>query len=278
MGHHDSEELSQICQAGLLHDIGKTYIPAEILNKKGKLSDAEWKQIQAHPQLGCDHLAKYDHIHPLVNTITLEHHERMDGSGYPRGIKGSEMHPISRLCAVVDSFDAMTAFRPFKQRTMTVAEAMKVIMDETPVKYDPAVVEAWVGLVKAAEKLQGVDQDGASCGIRGRREFERFRINCPARLHVMEQQGEQWNERPGLQTVAHNMSRSGVGLMSQTPIRPGEHGRVYLLGAGSQNRTVEGIAVRCREYRDGWFEIGIKYASLISESNAQDIATLVSAA
>jgi HD-GYP domain-containing protein (c-di-GMP phosphodiesterase class II) len=278
MGHHDPEELGQICQAGMLHDIGKMYIPAEILNKKEKLTDAEWKQIQTHPQLGCDHLAKYDHIRPLVHTITLEHHERMDGSGYPRGIKGSEMHPISRLCAVVDSFDAMTAFRPFKHRTMSVAEAMKNIMDETPRKYDPAVVEAWVGLVKAAETLVAGDSDGASCDVRGRREFERFRINCPARLHVMEQTGEEWKERPGLQMVAHNISRSGLGLMSQAPVKPGEHNRIYLLGAGSQNRTREGIAVRCREYRDGWFEIGIKCAPLISEAHAQDIASLMSAA
>jgi HD-GYP domain-containing protein (c-di-GMP phosphodiesterase class II) len=265
MGHHDVDELNHICQAGLLHDLGKIYIPAEILNKKGRLTTAEFAQIQQHPQAGCQHLEKYEGIHPLVYAVTREHHERMDGTGYPRRLKGEQIHAVSRICAVVDSFDAMTAFRPFKERTMSVAEAMDVIVKETPSKYDPKVVQAWVGLLQAAEKIASPHSDNGGQGI-SRRAYERFPINCPARLHVMEQAADGiWQERLGLQTVAHNISRAGVGMLTQKPIHPGEHVRVYMLGQASLNRVSDGLAVRCREYRDGWFEVGMSVLPVLPD-------------
>jgi HD-GYP domain-containing protein (c-di-GMP phosphodiesterase class II) len=270
LGHHDVEELNQICTAGLLHDIGKMYVPGEILNKKGRLSPEEFAQIQRHPELGCEHLKKYDHIHPLVMSVTMEHHERMDGSGYPRGLTGAQTHPISRLCAVVDSFDAMTAFRPFKERTMTVAQAVKIIVEETPKKYDPQVVDAWIGLLKAAEKL--VIEDLGPTNRACRREFQRFPINCAARLHVLESKAEGWNERLGVPVVAHNISRGGLGLLSQSKVQPGEHVRVYLLGKATLNRTNEGVAVRCREYRDGWFELGMQVAPILADEQVEALA------
>ena len=148
LGHHDVDELSQICQAGMLHDIGKTYISPEILNKTGKLTDEDWAILRRHPELGCTHLEQYERIHPLILTVTRQHHEREDGTGYPDKLVGSQIDPISKICAVVDSFDAMTAFRPFKQRTMTVDQAMDMLIKETPEKYDPVVMDAWISLLR----------------------------------------------------------------------------------------------------------------------------------
>lgn len=274
LGHHDVEELNQICTAGLLHDIGKMYVPSDILNKKGKLTPEEFAQIQRHPELGCEHLKKYEHIHPLVMSVTMEHHERMDGSGYPHKLLGSQTHPISRLCAVVDSFDAMTAFRPFKERTMTVAQAVKIIVDETPTKYDPQVVDAWIGLLKAAEKLVASDlPNPAQC----RREFQRFPINCSARLHILDSKPEGWAERLGTPMVAHNISRGGIGLLSKILVQPGEHVRVYLMGAGTLDRMNEGVTVRCREYRDGWFEVGMQCAPMMADTQIETLAAQLSA-
>lgn len=275
MGRTSVEELGHICQAGLLHDIGKIYISPEILNKKGRLSEADFALIRKHPELGCEHLSKYAHIHPLVHRVTMEHHERMDGSGYPKKIKGDQMDPISRICAVVDSFDAMTAFRPFKERTMSVAEAMQVIIDETPQKYDPEVVQAWINLLRSAEKLTApqITEGDGKC----RRMFERFAINCPARLHVLDERPDGWEERLGVQTVAHNVSRAGLGMLSQTPTQTGEHVRVYLLGTGSLAKVCDGITVRCRQYGDGWYEIGMQCAPLIEAEHVNDIAAATSA-
>jgi HD-GYP domain-containing protein (c-di-GMP phosphodiesterase class II) len=267
MGHESIDELGQICMAGMLHDIGKIYIPPEILNKKGKLSDADFAAIRTHPDKGIEHLSKYADIPPLVHTVTLEHHERMDGSGYPRRIKGDQMHPISRICAVVDSFDAMTAFRPFKDKTMTVEEAVAIIVNETPQKYDPHVVEAWVGLLRSAERLDQPKERGC------RREFPRFAINCPAKLHVLDRRGEEWSERLGLQTVAHNISRAGVGVLSQNPVQIGERARVYLQGTGTLNKTCEGIIIRSRQYNDGWFEIGLQCARMDELDLGENAAT-----
>lgn len=274
LGYHDPEELNHICQAGVMHDIGKVYVSAEILNKKGKLSDQEWATIKKHPELGCKHLERYAGIHPLVHAVTLEHHERIDGTGYPRGIKGDQMHPISRICAVVDSFDAMTAFRPFKERTMSVSEALQVILKETPLKYDETVVKAWMGLLQSAER-EGVMSEplviSKSPDGTNHRQFPRFPVNCPSRAHVLEQAAGAWQERPGIQVVTHNISRSGLAFLSQVPVQPGEHVRVYMQGTGTLNRTIEGITNRCRAYRDGWYETGVQMASLESEETTNAI-------
>jgi HD-GYP domain-containing protein (c-di-GMP phosphodiesterase class II) len=267
MGHESLDELGQICMAGMLHDIGKIYIPPEILNKKGKLSDADFAAIRTHPQKGIEHLSKYPDIPALVHTVTLEHHERMDGTGYPNRIKGDQMHLISRICAVVDSFDAMTAFRPFKEKTMTVDEAVAIIVKETPQKYDPQVVEAWVGLLRSADKLD--QQKERAC----RRAFRRFAINCPARLHVLDRMGDEWNERLGMKTVAHNISRAGVGVLSQDPVQIGERARVYLMGGGTLNKVREGIIVRNRQYNDGWYELGMQCAKMEELDLGENAAT-----
>jgi HD-GYP domain-containing protein (c-di-GMP phosphodiesterase class II) len=267
MGIQDVNELNHICQAGILHDIGKVYIAPEILNKKGKLTDEEWRTIRSHPEMGCKYLEKFEHIHPLVYTVTKQHHERIDGSGYPDGLKGDAIHMVSRICAVVDSFDAMTAFRPFKDRTMSVAEAMHIIVREAPTKYDTSVVDAWTGLLQSAEH-NGVIAPTAPAAHDGKnkRKYPRFPINCPARAHTLEMGGRRWEERPGIQVIAHNISRSGLGFLTQTPIRAGEHVRVYLQGKGSLNRMSEGVTVRCREYKDGWYEVGMQYVALNAES------------
>src|ERR1700722_3262311 len=231
MGYRDMEELSHICQAGMLHDIGKMSIPAEILNKEGKLSTAEWDLVRRHPQLGYEHLCKCEDVDPLVRTVALEHHERMDGRGYPRKLRGEQIHPVSRICAVVDSFDAMTALRPFRQHSVTIDDAMKRIIEETPLKYDMKAMTAWADLLHAADKLAGPSPlSGAVAAAHHGRLQQRFRINCPARVHILQEGADGLHELAGLQAVVHNISRSGLGILSQTRVEPGERTRVFLLG------------------------------------------------
>jgi hypothetical protein len=154
---------------------------------------------------------------------------------------------------------------------MSVSDAMKTIISETPAKYDPRVVEAWTGLIKAASLMSGEEEPTEAKG--NRREFSRFRINCPARLHILDADADGWKERLGMPMIAHNISRAGVGLLSQRPVNPGERVRVYLIGDGTLNRTCDGQTMRCREYRDGWFEMGLKYAALASADPATPTAT-----
>lgn len=145
LGYDSQFDLSVICQAGLLHDLGKIHVPQEILNKPGKLTDEEWAEIRRHPQHGINIMLSHQHVHPLILHVVYEHHERSDGSGYPSGSRN--IHPVSMMCAVVDSFDSMTAMRPFRNHTMSVAQAAAELMSCTPDKYDPEIVSAWLTLV-----------------------------------------------------------------------------------------------------------------------------------
>lgn len=282
MGIHDPDELNHICQAGMLHDMGKVEIPEAILNKPGKLSDDEWAQIKRHPIAGCEYLEHYGNVHPLVLTVTRQHHERMDGTGYPDGLKGDEIKLVSRICAVVDSFDAMTAFRPFKTKTLTVEKTLEILQSETPAKYDPAVMTAWLRLIKTAEAAGALGNPAAAgpapAGTapspaskaeanaeeegQNRRLHERRTFHCPARLHALESREATIVERPAMPVVAHSISRGGLGLLSQSSLIPGDHVRVYLSTKGWETRGLDGVIVRCRTHTDMWHEIGLQFTTV----------------
>jgi len=299
LGRDDPKELACICRAGLLHDIGKIFVPEAILNKPGRLSADEWEAIRRHPQLGYDHLAAYPGIEPLIRDVVLRHHERLDGSGYPAGLGSDQIDPISRLCAVVDTFDAMTAQRPFKKTTLAVPDAVVALKRLTPHHLDPQAVEAWLGLLRTTEedgnqesaagsqragnavaaapppdapgwhgpRLRGPAKgagESASIGNSDgpspsdRRRAERLGLHCEARVHLLSAEaGARWHEQPGLQATIHNVSRWGIGFLSRVPVEPGRYVRIHLLGRQWGGRLVHGMTVRCRAYRDHWYEIGV---------------------
>lgn len=265
LGHRDPVELGRICQAGLLHDLGKVFVPEPVLNKQGRLSSDDWTTIRKHPVLGGAHLRSFESADELVVTVAREHHERLDGSGYPRGLRGEQIHRVSRICAVVDSFDAMTALRPFKQTTMSVTDAILTLKAETPGKYDPKVMDAWLVLlnkVNDSELAPAADVDEAGTKPEDRRRNKRFNCQCPARIHVLhEVKGGGWHEAPGVQVTMHSVSRFGLGLLSPMVLRAGEHVRIYLMGRGWAGKFVHGQTVRCRAYSDGWFEVGVELYS-----------------
>src|SRR5688572_28880555 len=98
----------------MLHDAGKRSIPEEILNKEGKLDPDEWSQIQQHPTLGYKELKLHPSLPDIVPLMARDHHERLDGKGYPNGIRGDDIEFPARVCAVVDVYDAITAARPYR--------------------------------------------------------------------------------------------------------------------------------------------------------------------
>jgi len=106
-------ELVELTTAGMLHDIGKTKIPNEILNKKGKLTDEEFAVMKKHPMLGYRILQKQD-IPENIKLGALMHHEKIDGSGYPLGIKGEQINKIAKIITICDIYDAMTSNRVYR--------------------------------------------------------------------------------------------------------------------------------------------------------------------
>jgi two-component system cell cycle response regulator len=127
--------------AGRLHDIGKTAIPAGILDKPGPLDEREWEFMRGHPLIG----ERIVMAAPaLASTAELIHssHERIDGDGYPDGLAGENILMGSRIIAVCDAFDAMTSARPYRE-TMSVEAALEELRSHSGTQFDPAVVEAF---------------------------------------------------------------------------------------------------------------------------------------
>lgn len=131
--------------AGLVHDLGKLYIPAEILRKPSRLSEAEYELVKKHPEFGHDILSSLNFPWPLAE-IVLQHHERVDGTGYPYGLKKKDIRLEARILCVVDAFEAMTADRPYREKK-PVRAALKELMDRAGQAYDEKIVEIFVKMI-----------------------------------------------------------------------------------------------------------------------------------
>jgi diguanylate cyclase (GGDEF)-like protein/PAS domain S-box-containing protein len=144
MGLKD-DDLISLELVSTLHDIGKISIDRNILNKPGKLDDNEWCEIKKHPEVGYRIAQTVPELRRIAEYI-LCHHERWDGKGYPQGLAGEGIPLLSRILAVVDSYDAMTQDRPYR-KTMTKDEAIAEIMNGAGTQFDPAVAKTFVGYV-----------------------------------------------------------------------------------------------------------------------------------
>jgi HD-GYP domain-containing protein (c-di-GMP phosphodiesterase class II) len=135
------EECETIYTSGLLHDIGKIGIPDEVLKKPGKLTDAEFEEIKQHPQIGVRLLEK---IAPLEKYLpgVLSHHESVDGTGYPHGLRGDQIPLMARILSVADALDAMTSHRPYRQG-MPVEKAAAILQSGAGQQWDSNVVSAY---------------------------------------------------------------------------------------------------------------------------------------
>jgi HD-GYP domain-containing protein (c-di-GMP phosphodiesterase class II) len=138
------ERVEGVRMAGLIHDLGKIAVPAEILTKPGKLNNIEFNLIKLHPQAGYDILKDIEFPWPVAE-IALQHHERMDGSGYPHGVKGEEILLESRIMAVADVVEAMASHRPYRA-ALGLGAAMEEIIKNKNRLFDLDVVDTCVKL------------------------------------------------------------------------------------------------------------------------------------
>jgi PAS domain S-box-containing protein/putative nucleotidyltransferase with HDIG domain len=139
-----NDQVDAIRVSGLLHDIGKIYIPTEILSKPGQLNDVEYAMIKTHPQVGYDILKTIEFPWPVAK-IVLQHHERLDGSGYRSGLQGEEILLEARILSVADVVEAMSSHRPYRM-ALGLDEALAEVSRNRGVLYDPPVVDACSGL------------------------------------------------------------------------------------------------------------------------------------
>ena len=142
LGVVDEPTLKGIEAAALLHDTGKLAVPEHILNKPGKLSEAEFEQMKRHVDVGADILSLVDFPYPVVPIVRC-HHENWDGSGYPRGIVGSDIPIGARILSVVDCFDALTSDRPYRSALSDEA-AFDILRARRGSMYEPMVVDTFI--------------------------------------------------------------------------------------------------------------------------------------
>ncbi len=142
----DQTELVHIRRGALLHDMGKLGIPDSILLKPDKLSTDEWELMRQHPQLAYDMLYPIEYLHPALD-IPYCHHEKWDGSGYPRRLKGEQIPLSARIFAVVDVWDALTSDRPYR-RALGRDEVLEYIKEQSGKHFDSQIVELFLQVIQ----------------------------------------------------------------------------------------------------------------------------------
>ncbi len=146
----ENDRKQNIVYASLFHDVGKVVLPAELLTKASELTRYEWTLIKEHPEVGAEMLAK-THFAEIAKIIQ-QHHERLDGSGYPFGLRDDEIMLEARIIAVADVYDAMTTDRAYRA-ALPVAKAVKELLSMKGILYDEKVVDTLVEILKEEGEL-----------------------------------------------------------------------------------------------------------------------------
>ena len=147
-------EAELIYNAAALHDTGKIGVPDAILFKPGKLDDDEWVTMRTHCEIGYKIIGKHENrLLSAAAVIAHTHHERLDGTGYPRGLKGSDIPLFGRIVAIVDMFDALTTVRPYK-RAWSIEEALAEIVRGRSLHFDPQIVDVFLSVVPELTRIQ----------------------------------------------------------------------------------------------------------------------------
>lgn len=143
---YDAGKLRDLGTGAVLHDIGKITIPEEILNKPGDLTSEEMGEIRTHPQRGFEILCQDPEVSLHSAHVALQHHERWDGGGYPRGLQGTEIHEFGRIAIVADIYDALTTDRPYRPG-LTPEQALRLLRSTMAGWFEPRVLSAFLECV-----------------------------------------------------------------------------------------------------------------------------------
>lgn len=146
-GKSSPHDLHELGASFFLHDIGKVDIPENLINKPGRLDEDELLVMREHPLNGYQILSDTDHLSPESKIIVMQHHERHDGSGYPQGLMGNEIHIYGRICSITDVFDALTSKRSYKP-ALTLYEALSVMKNEMGDHFSPELFAEFISLFR----------------------------------------------------------------------------------------------------------------------------------
>ena len=149
----DPEEIENVREASVLHDLGKIGISDKILFKKSRLTKKEYEEIKKHPQIAADIIRPIQFMHDIV-PLVLYHHERWDGKGYPIGIKAEEIPIGARIIAIADVYQALTSNRHYR-KAFSRKKAIEILKKGTGTQFDPAIVDIFLKILKEEKQING---------------------------------------------------------------------------------------------------------------------------
>lgn len=285
-------------QGGMLHDIGKRGIPEVLLNKEGKLSPEEWRLFSAHPTRGYEELRKNPSIPEAVLSMVRDHHERLDGGGYPRGLRGVGVSLAARICSVADVFDAISATRSYRGATPPV-ETIRIMSEGRHGHFDARIFDGFTGLVRRmldADPTRGLaapdpepgalsldafipsapsevmgrarPRDGASSLWKDeRRTHKRYPCNSTAKS-TFHHQGKPLPVAPGESFNANilDIGRGGLRVRSPWPMSIGDTLTVELSGRDGLRVSCLARVVRVRRHEAGGWIAGLSFAQVMGQA------------
>lgn len=145
------QEQSDLEFASMLHDVGKIGIPQTIINKPDQLTEEEYAQIKRHPAIGAEIISEIPFL-ASCQLILRQHHERIDGKGYPSGIFGDDIHYAAKILAIVDAYDAMTSARPYRPEPMTEEEALQELLRGSGTQFDADLIQMFIKIIRSEAK------------------------------------------------------------------------------------------------------------------------------
>ncbi len=284
----DPETLQGLGFGGMLHDIGKLSIGPEILNKTEPLTRGELELVHQHPIESVRLIEENPHVTPLVRQIILQHHERIDGRGYPLGLDGSALPPESKLLAIVDSFHAMIGHRSYRA-PLTPCEANRVLETQAGRQFDEELMACWIELFnrswtpEAAQRTRKalVEPDELSSRYEHRPAppAPRNALQRPPRFACRGKTSVQCIYAGRLIDVttapdefaalAHDVSRGGVCIYTAHPMYRGEIVRIKI-GVDDCGTWLESVVAWCRRQDACVYRIGLRFVSRIAEARIRE--------
>ena len=259
------DELCELGTGAFLHDIGKLFVPKSILNARRKLEDNEVEIMRSHVEHGVDYLEQETDLSEIAMAVVREHHERLDGNGYPNRLKGDEISRYGRMTAIVDCFEAMTAVRPYRNKHYTIQHALGIIAADTPFKLDEDIFTSFERLI--TQKLVGhtIPRDELPAQWRYTplervKRMRRFYFRLPMNMRQVHRAGDKLRLSPPSRVIVHNLSASGVAILASELLEIGQN--LHLTIPALERLRPQPLlahVVRCREHGDGWYTIGARF-------------------
>lgn len=284
LGLTDQRFLQRLGTGSLLHDIGKIFIPNEILNTTHKLSDEQYKIICTHVDLGMNHLKSVTNPPQEVIDVVYEHHERLDGSGYPRGLKRNEISQLGRLAAIVDTFDAMTSVRPYRGHTFSVDDTLQHLVEGSSEKYDAEMVDAFTTLIKKNIPKEKADtsslpNDNNDISCSGDEKYllkTRFYFRAPVEVKRIILIGDRVTSGPPDKIIAHKISSAEIGLLSPTPY-PTEQNILINCSQFEQigMKNIIAKVASCQNHNDGWYTLVVQLHQPLDAGKIKNLKALL---